>query len=143
MDLRQLTSRLFVSPQLTPADMPALAEAGFVTVICNRPDTEVTEDLQTEAMRAAAMAAGLRFEVLELVHQTLTPENAAVQSALIETAGDRVVAYCRSGTRCSVIWALGQLGERSVDDVMAATRAAGYNLDSYLPLFEQVAQATA
>lgn len=139
MDLRQLAPNYFVSPQIAPADMPVLAQAGFTTVICNRPDAEVTPDLQAAAMRAAAEAAGLRFEVLELVHQTLTPENARLHRELVENGGEKVLAYCRSGTRSSVIWAMGQIGPRSVEDVMAATRAAGYNLDSYLPLFQQVA----
>lgn len=139
MDLREITPRYFVSPQLTAADMPAIAAAGFTTVICNRPDSEVTEDLQAATLRAAAEAAGLRFKVLELVHQTLTPENAVLHRQLVEAGGDKVLAYCRSGTRSSVIWAIGQIGAIGLDGVLARTQAAGYRLDSYMPLFEQAA----
>lgn len=91
---RALTSCYFVAPQIAPADMPAIAAAGFTTVICNRPDSEVEAELRTDAMRAAAQAAGLRFEVLELSHQTLTPDNAARQRAMIEAADGKVLAYC-------------------------------------------------
>ena len=41
MDPRTLTPRYTVSPQITPEDIPAIKEAGFTTVICNRPDQEI------------------------------------------------------------------------------------------------------
>lgn len=140
MELRALTPRYSVSPQIAPEDMPAIAAAGFTTVICNRPDSEVPAELQAAAMHAAAQAVGLKFEVLELSHQTLTPDNAARQRAMIEASDGTVLAYCRSGTRCAVIWSLDQLTEVPLAEVMARTEAAGYNLSSYLPLFEQVAR---
>ena len=140
MEPRQLAPNYYVAPQPVPADMAAAARAGFTTVICNRPDAEVTPDLQAAAMRAAAEAAGMRFAVLELVQQTLTPENARRQRELVASGGGRVLAYCRSGTRSSVIWAMGQIGTLGLDGVMRATRAAGYNLDSYLPLLRIIAQ---
>ena len=105
MDTRPITPRYWVAPQLTVEDMPAIAAAGFTTVICNRPDSEVAPDLQSGAIGAAARAAGLRFEVLELTQATLTPENARRQRALIEGADGNVLAYCRSGTRCTLLWA--------------------------------------
>jgi uncharacterized protein (TIGR01244 family) len=50
-----------VSPQITPEDARAIGEAGFTTVICNRPDSEIGPDQQAEAVRRAVEAAGLRF----------------------------------------------------------------------------------
>ncbi|MFV0514184.1 MAG: TIGR01244 family sulfur transferase [Jhaorihella sp.] len=140
MEIRPITPRYSVAPQLTAGDMPAVAAAGFGTVICNRPDSEVTPDLQSDAIRAAAQAAGLRFEVLELDQQTLTPENARRQRALIDGADGKVLAYCRSGTRCSVIWALGQLGDMPVDEILSRTAAAGYDLSGNRQAFEQMAR---
>ena len=135
MELHALTPRYHVAPQLAPEDMPAIAAAGFTTVICNRPDTEVPTELQTDALRQAATAAGLRFEVLALDQQTLTSENAVRQRDLID-GGGKVVAYCRTGTRCSVIWAMGQAASLGVPEVLQKTAAAGYQLDGYRPLFE-------
>ncbi|MCB1363677.1 MAG: TIGR01244 family phosphatase [Rhodobacteraceae bacterium] len=140
MDTRPITPRYWVAPQLTVEDMPAIAAAGFTTVICNRPDSEVAPDLQSGAIGAAARAAGLRFEVLELTQATLTPENARRQRALIEGADGNVLAYCRSGTRCSVIWALGQLGDMPVDEILSRTAAAGYDLSANRHAFEQMAR---
>lgn len=140
MTIRPLTPRYAVAPQVTPEDIPAIAAAGFTTLICNRPDSEVPPDLQSAAIGDAARAAGLTYEVLELSHQTLTPENAAKQRRMIEQADGNVLAYCRSGTRCSVIWAMGQIGDTGLDEILAATAAAGYDLTSYLPLLEQAAR---
>ncbi len=138
MDIRQITDQYFVSPQIAAEDLPAIAAAGFTTVICNRPNAEVPSSHQSDTIATAAQAAGLRFEVLELTHQTMTPENIAAQSAMISGSDGPVLAYCASGTRCSVIWALGQVGTLSPDEILAKTSAAGYQLDGLRPRLEQV-----
>lgn len=136
MDARMLTPRYLVSPQIAVEDVPALVEAGFKTVICNRPDEEVPPSHQAEAIRAAVEAAGLKFEVLPLTHQTMTPENVARQRDLYENSPGPVLAYCASGTRCSVIWALGQVAQLGVDGVLSATAQAGYDLSNLRPRLE-------
>ncbi|WP_291727209.1 TIGR01244 family sulfur transferase [Leisingera sp. F5] len=139
MDARVITPRYSVSPQISAEDLPAIAGAGFKTVICNRPDAEVPPSHQAEAIRAAAEAAGLRFEVLPLTHQTMTPENAARQRALYESCEGPVLAYCASGTRCSVVWALSQACDMCADDILQKTAAAGYQLDGLRPALDSLA----
>lgn len=141
MDARQLTPRYSVSPQITPADVPDIVRAGFGTVICNRPDAEVTEDICSARMRAAVEAAGLEFIVLELTHQTMTAENVARQKDMIASATGPVLAYCASGTRCSVIWALGQAAEIDADTILSAARSAGYELGHLRPVLDSIAAA--
>ncbi|MCE8509923.1 TIGR01244 family phosphatase [Ruegeria pomeroyi] len=141
MDIRPITPRYAVSPQISVEDIPAIAAAGFTRIICNRPDAEVPPSHQAEAIGAAARAAGLDFEVLELTHQTMTPENVARQTALAETASGPVLAYCASGTRCSVVWALGHCGALGADTVLSKTAAAGYQLDALRPRLEEIAAA--
>lgn len=138
MDLRPLTPRYIVSPQIAVDDVPALLEAGITLVICNRPDSEVPPSQQADAIGAAVRAAGLRFETLPLTHQTMTPENVARQRDLVESADGPVLAYCASGTRCSVVWALGQAESRPADDILACTSKAGYQLDGLRPTLEQM-----
>ncbi|UWQ30769.1 TIGR01244 family sulfur transferase [Leisingera sp. M523] len=139
MDARVITPRYSVSPQISAEDLPAIADAGFKTVICNRPDAEVPPSHQAEAIRAAAEAAGLRFEVLPLTHQTMTPENAARQRELYEGCEGPVLAYCASGTRCSVVWALSQACDMCADDILLKTEAAGYQLDGLRPALDSLA----
>ena len=139
MDIRQITPRYHVAPQISVEDIPALAEAGITRVICNRPDGEVPRSHQADSIGAAVREAGLEFEVLPLTHQTMTPENVAKQAALVDAASGPVLAYCASGTRCSVVWALGQAGQVPVDQILAATAQAGYNLENLRPALEQAA----
>jgi uncharacterized protein (TIGR01244 family) len=140
MQFRRLSPRYHVSPQIAPEDLPAIAAAGFATVICNRPDTEVPASHQADAIDRAVRAAGLRFEVLELTHQTMTQQNIARQQEIIAASEGPVLAYCASGTRSSVIWALGQAGRMTADDILATTTAAGYQLEGLRPTLEQLAQ---
>ena len=139
MDIRQITDRYFVSPQIGVEDLPAIRAAGFDTVICNRPDAEVPPSHQAATIEAAAKAEGLNFHVLELTHQTMTPENVTAQSDMIAAANGPVLAYCASGTRCSVVWALGQAGSMPVSDILATTAEAGYDLQGLRGTLESIA----
>lgn len=140
MDIRELTPRYSVSPQIAVEDVPDIAEAGFALVICNRPDEEVPPSHQADAIEQAVKAAGLQFAVLPITHQTMTMENVARQRDMVAAAGGPVLAYCASGTRCSVIWALGAAGDTPVDDILSVTRNAGYNLDNLRPTLDAAAQ---
>jgi len=139
MDIRPLTPHYAVSPQISPKDLPLIAEAGFSAVICNRPDAENPPEWHAAAMAEAAQAAGLQFHNLPLTHQTMTPENVARQRDLIDAATGPVLAYCASGTRSSVIWSLGQAGHLSTDEILAATAQAGYQLDQLRPALDAMA----
>lgn len=138
MEIRPITPRYAVSPQISVGDVPAIAKAGFTKVICNRPNVEVPPDQQSDAIGEAVRAAGMEFEVLELTHQTMTSENVARQKALAENGPGPVLAYCASGTRCSVVWALGQCGTLTTDEILQATGKAGYALDNLRPTLDQL-----
>jgi len=139
MDIRKISPDYAVSPQIEPADMPAIKAAGFRTVICNRPDAEVPHELSAEVMRIAAEAAGLAFIVNPVTHQTLNMEMVATQMAALDGAGGPVLAYCASGTRSSIVWSLGQADKMAADDIIAATAKAGYDLAGLRPRLEALA----
>ncbi len=141
MEPRIITPVYHVSPQIDPSDAPALKSAGYKLIICNRPDAEVPPSHQAEAMRAAIEAEGIRFSALPLTHQTMTAENILKQDELVESAEGPVLAYCASGTRCSVVWALGHAESLGVDAVLEATGKAGYDLSGLRPTLEALAKA--
>lgn len=130
MDLRQLTPRYFVSPQIGPEDMPAIKDAGITCILCNRPDGEVPPSHQAAAIRTAAEAAGLRFAEVPLTHQSMVPPVVAQNTAAGAGTEDVVLAYCASGTRSTIAWALGQAGTLPADEIVATARAGGYDLDN-------------
>lgn len=138
MDIREITPRYHVSPQIDPSDAQALADAGYRMVICNRPDAEIPEPLQADRMRAAVEAAGMAFAAIPLTHQSMTPDKVAKQKGLFDSADGPVLAYCASGTRSTVVWALSQVGSRSVDDVLRTASQAGYQLEGLRPTLESL-----
>lgn len=131
MDIRRITPDYAVSPQIAPEDMPDIAAAGFRTLICNRPDSEIPMELSSEVMRVAAEAAGLAFVDNQVTHQTMTPERIETQTKAL--ADGPALAYCASGTRSSVLWSLAQAGRMPTDDILRATAEAGYDLSALRP----------
>ena len=128
MDIRQLSPTHAVSPQIAVEDVPAIAQAGFKTIICNRPDGEVPPSHQATAIEAAAKEAGLEFVVIPVTHQGLNLDIVEAQKLAIDAAAGPSIAYCASGARSSIVWSLTQAGEVPTDDIIAATAAVGYDL---------------
>ena len=129
MDIRALTPTYAVSPQISPSDLHAIKAAGFTTVICNRPDGEIPPDHYAQVMQAAAQAAGLDFVINPVISGALTLDNVTAQGAAIAAAQGPVLAYCASGNRSSVVWALSQAGSRPTDDLIAIPARFGYQLE--------------
>ena len=136
MDIRALTPTYAVSPQIAPEDLPAIKAAGYVTVIDNRPDAEIPGHLHTEAMRAAVEAMGLRFVANPVIGGAITEENVAAQRAAIAAATGPVFAYCASGNRSSVVWALAHAGSARADALIGKAAQLGYNLEGLRPALE-------
>lgn len=138
MDLRQLTPDLAVSGQITPQDVPALAEAGFKVLINNRPDTEIGPEEDSDTMAQAAKAAGLTYHYLPFTPGQLSSE--LIDGFAAATAGRGPhFAYCRSGNRCTVLWALTQAGKRPEAEILQTAAQAGYDLTAIRPMIASLA----
>ncbi|SOC11885.1 TIGR01244 family sulfur transferase [Rhodobacter maris] len=130
LDLRFLAPDFAVAPQIDLADVAEAARLGFRTLINNRPDAEVPPGLQHEAFRASAETAGLHYHFLPYEPGELTPDLIAGFEAARHTAPSPVLAWCRSGTRCSHLWALSEAPNRPIEDILRATIRAGYDLSA-------------
>jgi protein tyrosine phosphatase (PTP) superfamily phosphohydrolase (DUF442 family) len=104
MDIRPLTPAYAVSPQIEPSDLAAIKAAGYTTIIDNRPDGEIPGHLHMQTMKAAATAMGFDF-----------------------------VAYCASGNRSSVVWAMVYAGAMPADDLIGIPAKYGYQLEHLRP----------
>lgn len=140
MDIRQITPRFYAAPQLSPEDMPEIAAAGIKRVVCNRPDQEIPPSHHASVLEQAAKSEGLEFMVLPLTHENMTPQVIAENKALIEGSDGPVVAYCASGTRSTIAWALGAASNMDIDDVIAAARAGGYDLSNMRQTLQAASQ---
>ena len=140
MDIRPLSETFAVSPQIEPRDLAAIKAAGFTTVVCNRPDAEVPPGVQADAIRRAAEAEGLRFIDNPLSHGSLTMDHIETQGRTLAESKGPVFAYCASGNRSSILWALSQAGRVPTDDLVAAGARAGYNLEGIRPQIDDLAR---
>ncbi|WP_136682524.1 TIGR01244 family sulfur transferase [Falsirhodobacter xinxiangensis] len=139
MEIRALTDTYAVSPQIESGDLAAIRAAGYTTVIDNRPDGEIPVELQTDTIREAAQAAGLTFVANPVIGGQLTQDNVDAQRAAIEAAEGPVLAYCASGNRSSVVWALAHAGQLPVDDLIGLPARHGYQLEHLRPTLERLA----
>lgn len=103
--VNSLTDSFAVAPQLSPEDMPAVAAAGFKSVIINRPDFEGGPDQPKAAdVMKAAQAAGLQVEYQPVVSGAMTADDVARFAELLDVLPAPVLAYCRTGTRCTHLY---------------------------------------
>jgi uncharacterized protein (TIGR01244 family) len=127
---RQLTDILYVSPQI---DVAAIAEAralGVTMVVNNRPEGEEPGQTTGAEIEAAAREAGMDYVAVPVTHGGFAPWQLDGMAEALGKAGDgKVLAYCRSGTRSTLLWALTRARAGDNPDALAEqAEAAGYDL---------------
>jgi uncharacterized protein (TIGR01244 family) len=136
MQINYLSPDYSVAPQIAVPDVATIAEAGFKSVICNRPDQENPETHQIAAIKAEVIAAGLEFAENVFDPSTFGPDKIQRQSKLLQELPSPVLAYCASGTRCSIVWAFAHASSMDIDSILTATTSAGYQLSHLRPQLE-------
>ena len=106
--VQPLSDDLSVAGQLDPLAMAWAAQAGYKSVVNNRPDFEGGPDQPTSAdIEAAARAAGLAYAFLPVAPGYQSPEEVARFAELLETLPKPVLAFCRTGTRSGKLYRAG------------------------------------
>jgi len=128
MDARKISDAFSVSPQITPEDVAAIADAGFRSILCNRPDGEEWGQTGCDEIEAAVKVAGLEFRNVPIVNGMLSEADVDDFKAALAEMPQPVLAYCRSGTRCTMLWTIAKFGEVEEAEILRATEAAGYDM---------------
>ena len=105
MEIRKITEDYSVAPQISVADVAEIARAGFRSIISNRPDAEDGAVPHGE-IETAARAAGLEFRYIPVISGQITLDNVEDQAAALNDLPTPVLAYCRSGARCTNLYGL-------------------------------------
>lgn len=127
--IKTLTDRVCVAPQIRPDELAALKEQGFTLVINNRPDGEEPGQPTSKEIHEAASAAGLDYAHIPVERGISPAEVDAMRKALGRCGTGKVLSFCRSGTRSTMLWALAQAEEGvPVDELHAKAEEAGYSL---------------
>jgi len=140
--MKELTAGFFVSGQIGQDDLQSLAAQGVRSIICNRPDGEQFGQPDAAQMSEAASALGLQFRAIPLIMGQLSPAHIEQTAAALAEIPGPVLAYCGSGMRATMLWALAQTqmadgpGKLSSDEIIAAAADAGYNISGLRHLLD-------
>jgi len=135
---RKLTDTVYASPQIGLDEVTEAANSGFALIINNRPEGESPDQTPGDAIAEAAQAAGLAYVAIPITHAGFSePQVNAMVEALASAGDGKVLAYCRSGTRSTLLWSLAQASTGADPDSLTAIAAgAGYDLGPIRPMLD-------
>ena len=126
---RKIDDKTFASPQITLAEVAYAKALGIGLIINNRPEDESDDQTPGPDIEAAAHAAGMVYVAIPVTHAGFSMTQVeAMQQALAQAGDAPVLAYCRSGTRSTLLWALAQ-AKAGLDPEEIAAKAAGAGYD--------------
>lgn len=136
-DFRQLTPTMFVSPQIQPNDVAQAAEQGITMIINNRPEGESDDQPEGALIEQAASDAGLKYCAIPITHAGFSEAQVKAMVDAMEQSGGPTLAYCRSGTRSTLLWSMAQaLKGEDKSQIASAAASAGYDISPVEPAID-------
>lgn len=138
--IRKIDDHVAVAPQISPAEVAAIAAAGYAEIVNNRPDDEEAGQPGGAEIAAACEAAGIAYRAIPVTHAGFSANQVEAMAAALTAAGGPVLAFCRSGTRSAHLWALARA--RLHDDpgvLVAKAAAAGYDIGGIRAMLDTLA----
>ncbi|MBV1911679.1 MAG: TIGR01244 family phosphatase [Kangiellaceae bacterium] len=135
----QVNARLSISDQITLEDVSLLAACGTSVIICNRPDGEEVDQITCAQIEAEAILQGLEFVHIPVPGRDV-PESASKSfNQWLDNEDATIHAYCRTGMRSSIFWALSLARKHTASDIFTKANKLGINLT---PATEQINRAS-
>ena len=128
MKLAAIDKQISVSAQIKPEDLPDIAQQGYRSVICNRPDGEAADQPTFEEIEAAAKKLDLEIRYQPITAGKVRDEDADAFGTLLNALPKPVLAYCRTGTRSATLWSLSQAETLPLAGILSKTKSAGYDM---------------
>lgn len=126
-----------VAPQITKDDILRAAGEGYALIVNNRPDGEMIGQPTSAEIEAAAEAAGLSYVYIPVDGRGISPGHISALKSALENAGGKALAYCRSGTRSTILRAYLLAAEGvAADEIIAEAAAAGYDISGQRPALD-------
>lgn len=138
-----LSDQFWVAPQITPADAAEAAKEGVTLIVNNRPDGEALGQPKSDEIAAAAEKAGIAYVHIPVDGRGISPGHiSALKKALDENGDGKVLGFCRTGTRSTVLRAYVQASEgRAPEDIIAEAAKAGYDISGHAPALKSLCDA--
>ena len=137
---RTLDDRVIVAPQIAADEIAAAKALGVTLIINNRPDGESPSEPQGAEIEAAAHDAGLDYIAIPVGHGGFSQPQVDAMAAALNGAAGKTLAYCRSGTRSTLLWALARAKAGDVPQTLhEKANGAGYDLTPVAALIDMLA----
>ena len=127
MNIVKLTESLAVSAQITLEDVAQIAAAGYAVLINNRPDGEESAQVPSALIATAAEAVGLEYHYMPITAASFPGPDLDAISDLFDDPLRPVLAFCRSGTRCTNLWVV-SLADSDLANAMKVANECGFDL---------------
>ena len=139
---KMLTPDLAVMPQVSKTDIAELSRRGFKSIISNRPDAETTDQPTWAEIAAAAGAHGMAARHIPVVASQIDDDDVAAFAAALRDLPTPIAAFCRTGTRAALLWALAAEDSRSGDERIRIAASQGFDLEPFRARIAQVHAST-
>ncbi|MDH5480006.1 MAG: bifunctional protein tyrosine phosphatase family protein/NAD(P)/FAD-dependent oxidoreductase [Nitrosomonas sp.] len=104
MDITKLDERVSVTGQITIDDIDEIVNAGFRSIICNRPDFEGGGEQPTsEELEVVAKSLGVTFAYLPVRIGVIPDERGEAFKQLVSELPTPILAFCGSGKRATAL----------------------------------------
>lgn len=143
MEIKRLTSTLGVGPQIEASDVERLAALGFRSIIGNRPDAESADQPAFSSIATAARKAGLEVCHIPVIASAIGPSDIKEFRDALRELPKPVFAFCRTGTRSTLLWALANPDAMTADDRIKIAAEHGYDISAFGPRLRAVASGAA
>lgn len=104
--LRQLDDKTLVSGQISPGEVAEIRGQGVTMIVNNRPDGEDSGQPLSADIEAAAEQAGIAYRFVPIARGIGPADVDAMQDAMRDCGDGKLLAFCRTGTRSTLAWAL-------------------------------------
>ena len=139
---RTLNEKVSVSPQITLEDVETAKAEGVTLIVNNRPDGEDPGAPQSADIEAAAKAAGIDYVAIPITHSGFSAPQVEAMIDALEGAEGKTLAYCRSGTRSTLLWSLAKAKTgMSAGEIARLAGNAGYDITPVRAMVEAFAAA--
>lgn len=137
---RKISDAVFASPQITLADVAQAAGQGIRLIVNNRPEGESEDQVSGAEIEQAAKAAGLGYVAIPITHAGFSEAQVRAMADALAEADGPMLAYCRSGTRSTLLWALAEASRGGNPSAIAAQAAqAGYDISPVRAMVDMLA----
>ncbi|WP_375671135.1 TIGR01244 family sulfur transferase [Bartonella sp. SD1336NMGDW] len=109
MNLQQIEPDIFISAQISIENIKTLAQAGFKTIICNRPDHEELHQPDFSSIKTVANEYGIKAYHIPISPPTIEQSAVEAMQTILKTASLPLLAYCHQGARSLHLYRLARL----------------------------------